>query len=134
MDDEVPIMVRRSVRIDVMLHGHASVAPVHASRVRLSPSAPHRDGQVEIDVVDLSSNGVGFISPVFFPKRTLLKLVVHGPGDGAGPLFTAVGRVQRAVMTDRRPAYMHGLAFEDLTPEQIAAVDGLIGRLSGANA
>lgn len=134
MDEDVPVMVRRSVRVDVMLQGRASVAPAHAQRVRLSTSAPHRDGQVEVDVVDLSTNGAGFISPAFFPKRTLLKLVVHGPDPAAPPLLTAVGRVQRAVMTDRRPAYMHGLAFEDLTAEQGAALDALIGRLLGTGA
>lgn len=134
MDEDVPVMVRRSVRIDVMFQGRASVAPAHAQRVRLSTSAPHRDGQVEVDVVDLSSNGVGFIAPVFFPKRTLLKLVVNAHDPAAPPLFTAVGRVQRAVMTDRRPAYMHGLAFEDLSADQTAAVEALIGRLSGTSA
>lgn len=133
MDGDVPVMVRRSVRIDVMLQGRASVAPAHAQRVRLSTSAPHRDGEVEVDIVDFSSNGVGFISPAFFPKRTLLKLVINGQDPAAPPLLTAVGRVQRAVMTDRRPAYMHGVAFEDLSPEQVAAVEALIGRLAGTS-
>lgn len=58
------------------------------------------------------SNGLGFISPVL-SKRTLLKLVVNVHDPAVPLLFTAVGRVQGAVMTDRRPAYMHGLAFED---------------------
>lgn len=131
MADDVPVMVRRSVRIDVLLQGRASVAPAHAQRVRLSNSAPQRDGQVEVDVVDLSINGIGFISQVFFPKRTLLKLVVMNADPAAPPLLTAVGRVQRSVMTDRRPAYMHGVAFEDLTREQMAEIDAVINRLSG---
>ena len=72
------LVVRRTQRHDVVLRGRFSVSAPHTSIVRLGKASGVRDGSVEADVVDLSGGGIGFLSPVFFPKRLLVDVQVLG--------------------------------------------------------
>jgi hypothetical protein len=119
------LVVRRTQRHDVVLRGRFSVAPPHAHAVRLAKASGARDGVVEGDVVDLSGGGVGFLSPVFFPKRLLMDVQVLAPG-AAAPLLSCRGRVTRVLMTDRRPMYLVGLAFEEMEPAALTALAALL--------
>ena len=40
-------------------------------------------------------------------------------------------RVQRVIMTDRRPAYLIGTAFDCPDQRALEQIDGLLGRLEG---
>lgn len=119
------LVVRRTVRHDVVLRGRFSVAAPHASAVRLAKASGSRDGAVEADIVDLSAGGVGFLSTVFLPKRLLVDVEILAPRSGA-PLLRCRGRVTRTLMTDRRPMYMLGVAFENLDEATTAALATLL--------
>lgn len=119
------LVVRRTQRHDVVLRGRFAVAEPHAQAVRLSRASGARDGSIEGDVVDLSGGGVGFLSPVFFPKRLLMDVQVLAPGS-ASPLLVCRGRVTRVLMTDRRPMYLVGVAFEEMDPAAVAALSALL--------
>ncbi|GJQ28526.1 MAG: hypothetical protein HBSAPP03_04100 [Phycisphaerae bacterium] len=131
MEQQPNLIVRNSVRHDLCLRGQVRVIPEEEGGVRLSPSAGTKDGYVDVDIVDIASGGLGFISMVFFPRTCLLETRVFGPGDGTALVLTARTRVQRVCMTDRRPAYLMGCSFDALTPESKAQLASLLDSLSG---
>lgn len=99
---------------------------------RLASQAGAMDGWLEVDVVDLSHGGMGLISLVFLPRRTLLTVRVFSPqGDGAEILQCPV-RIQRVCMTDRRPAYLLGTSFEQMSPERRSKLDELLESIGGS--
>lgn len=120
MPPETRVIVRTAVRHDVCLRGAVSVVQESGQGVRLSAAAGATDGWIEVDVVDISAGGIGLISTVFFPRRTLLTLRVFSPQAEGVEIFAANARIQRVCMTDRRPAYMLGTSFERLTAAQQA--------------
>lgn len=130
MSDDLPAMVRRTIRFDVMFRGDITIMSSHVGRVRISGSAPLRDAIIESDIVDLSNNGLGFITTVFIPKRTMVLIRAFSPDGGGDELFSISARVQRIVMTDRRPAYLVGVSFEDATPEAVTGLQAAIERLT----
>jgi len=106
------------------------IAPVHAGLVRLSTGSGARDGWIDSGVVDLSSGGVGLITPVFVPRRCLITVRIRADDSPDGPALVEVGaRVQRIVMTDRRPAYLLGTAFEGMNAESARALESLLARM-----
>ncbi len=86
---------------------------------------------MDVDVMDFSGGGVGMLSMVFFPRKTCLRLIVKGLREGEPDLLDAVVRVQRVVMSDRRPAYIIGTSFESPSQAAQAQVDALLARLDG---
>jgi len=131
MDQQPHVIVRTSVRHDLCLRGLVKFVPEGAGGVRLSTAAGAKDGWVDVDVVDLASGGLGFISTVFFPRRSLMKLRVMGPGEGSPVVLEAAVRVQRVHMTDRRPAYLLGCSFDSLSDAERGQLDSLFAALSG---
>lgn len=130
MEGDAALMVRRTVRHDVVLSATIAVAPEHATTVRFSPAAGGRDGWLEVDVVDFSGGGVGLVTSVLLPRLTLLIVRVPNPGGGP-PLLEARCRVQRVSMTDRRPAYLIGTSFEDGSVEAARQIRDLLALLGG---
>ena len=132
MGDQV-FAIRRSQRHDVALPARFCIAPAHSALVRLSSGSGARDGWLDAGLVDLSSGGVGLVTSVFVPRRCLITVRVWGdnsPEAQSEPPILEVGaRVQRIVMTDRRPAYLLGTAFEGLTAEVVRSVEALLTRL-----
>jgi len=89
------------------------VAPAHSHLVRLTARAAAVRGRAEATLVDVSAGGLGVIAPVFLPKNALVHVRVRSPLDPeAEPLLESTLRVKRVVMTDRRPGYLLGLAYE----------------------
>ena len=131
MSGDQSLTTRRSTRYDVVLNGQVSVAPADAGLVRLSASSGAKDGWIDVSVIDVSWGGLGFVTSVFFPRRTVLHIRLSGADNAAPPLVEAAVRVQRVVMTDRRPAYLFGAAFDSLSDEQRARVEALLAALEG---
>lgn len=130
MTDDFDLIVRRSARHDISVNARAAPTQQYASAVRLAASAS-RGGFVDVDVMDFSGGGVGMLSMVFFPRKTCLRLIVKGLREGEPDLLDAVVRVQRVVMSDRRPAYIIGTSFESPSQAAQAQVDALLARLDG---
>jgi hypothetical protein len=127
-------IVRNSSRIDVSLRGLLQIAPESAAAVSFARAAGLKDGRVEVDVVDLSRGGVGVVSLHFVPRRCRVLVSIFGAVHGAAPIATVPCNVQRVCMTDRRPAYLIGAAFEDLTPALQANVNELLSLFEGTSA
>lgn len=121
-------VVRRNQRHDVALRARISVQPERPGGVRLAAPSGVRDGWLECDAVDFGAGGVGFLTPVFLPRRTLIRALVMSDPTTA-PMLDAMLRVQRVVMTDRRPMYLLGTSFEKPTPQTHAQIAELLRAL-----
>lgn len=122
--------IRRMVRHEIAVPGFVRVAVEHSELLKLSSSAGAVDGWLPVDVVDLSGGGIGFISPIFFPRMVALRLKINGNDEGEVMLDTTV-RVQRVLMTDRRPAYLVGTSYVDFSDAAVGQVDEILSRLEG---
>jgi hypothetical protein len=131
MDQQLQVIVRRSVRYDVGIRGSVAIAADHAQLVRFGGGAGTREGWLDVDVVDFSSSGMGMMSQVFIPRRSLLLVRAYGYGPGAPVIVEVPVRVQRVCMTDRRPAYLIGTAFADPPPKSIEQINALLRLLEG---
>jgi hypothetical protein len=131
MDQQLQVIVRRSVRYDVAIRACMSVAPEHAGLVKFGGGAGAKDGWIDVDVIDFSSAGLGVMSQVFVPRRALLLVRVFGPAIGAPVIVETPVCVQRVCMTDRRPAYLIGTAFADPDARAVAQINNLLELLSG---
>lgn len=138
------LLVRGNIRFDIALPARAAVGDEHARKVRLGEASGAVHGWVPVDVVDVSAGGIGLVSGTFFPRRTLLRVEIMPftaeGGAAAGesgvvmtgePLMRCQVRVQRVVMTDRRPAYLLGTSFADSGSEFDEALDGFLRKLDG---
>lgn len=123
--------VRRSVRYDVSIRAAVSIHPDQAQLVRFAAAAGARDGWLDVDLVDFSSNGVGIMSPVFVPRRTVLMARLYAFGPDAPVIVEAPLRVQRVCMTDRRPAYLIGTSYADPGASSISQINRLLELLAG---
>ncbi len=128
MSEAPPVIVRNAVRHDVVIRGSVRIAPCDIAAVRVGPASGAQNGWIDVDIVDLSENGLGLISPVFFPRRTVLEIRVLDHGEAPAVIAHLVIKVQRAIMTDRRPAYLAGCTFENNSNESLHAVRDLLER------
>jgi hypothetical protein len=135
-NDQQTLVVRRSTRYEVAWQGEMSVSRQHAALIRFGPSCGGRDGWVSADIVDFGSGGVGISSPVFVPRRALVRLRMADPsgGSGDGGVLEADLRVQRVTMTDRRPTYLLGTAFAEPPPELVRQIEAMAARLAQSGA
>lgn len=121
--------IRRTVRHEVFLPARMAVNQAHAKIVRLASTSPGEQW-TEVDLVDFSAGGVGLISSVFLPRKCLIQVQVLSLDERCTePLLDATARIQRVVMTDRRPAYLIGTSFVDLTDEQNEQIDAILDQL-----
>src|SRR5262245_63241090 len=86
MPQEQQVMVRQAVRHDVYIRGTIAIAEEHASAVRFSANSGAKDGWLDVDVLDFSSGGIGFISTVFVPRKTLLYIRLFAPNVPRPPI------------------------------------------------
>ena len=128
MEQDSGVMVRHTQRYDASLRARISICPEHAPVIRLAPGSGVKDGWIDMDVVDFSSGGIGLVSLVWLPRRTLVQFQLHAPGrEREEPVVQGRTRVQRVTMTDRRPAYLLGTAFETpVDPKLRAEMEALI--------
>jgi hypothetical protein len=131
MAAETEVIVRRSVRHDVVMRAAISIAPEHARHVKFGAAAGAREGWVDGDVVDFSAGGLGFVSGLFVPRKARIGVRVFSPVNPEDVLLTCIVRVQRVTMTDRRPAYLLGTSFENPPPEVGVQINDLLAILSG---
>ena len=126
------LIFRKSARFDLSLPARIRVAEAHAGTVRFTAAAGARQGWLPVDLVDFSAGGLGFLCGVFVPRRCVLQIEVDGrEGGQSGTLFQGICRVQRVVMTDRRPAYLVGASFEQPSQESEAEISRVLGMLEG---
>lgn len=125
------LSVRRSARYEVALPGRVRIAAEHRSIVRFAPSSGARDGWIPVDIIDVGTGGVGLFSPIFLPRNADADLEILGHQERGGVLLACRSRVQRVVMTDRRPAYLLGLAFVGQSPETVKKISDLLNALEG---
>ncbi len=128
MEQSEALIVRRHSRLDVSLRCKVAIDDEHKALVRFT-SAGH-GGWIDADVIDLSAGGLAFIAGVFIPKRCRVNVRIVSVEDALAPLVELAIRVQRVQMTDRRPAYLIGGAFDRASAEQIAQIEGLIQQFS----
>jgi len=125
------LIIRRNERHDLALPARFAVAPPHREMLRFASSVASRDGWVDCDLIDFSTGGLGVISDVFVPRMARLRIRVYRDEKREELVLEAPVRVQRAVMTDRRPAYLVGTAFEDLERETHGRVEKMLALLGG---
>lgn len=124
------LIIRRSVRHEIVLHAKVRVAPEHAETVRYAKGIADSDGWISVDLVDFATGGSGFISTVYLPRGLVLELQIPGrPGEPA--LTITRTRVVRVQMTDRRPAYLVGVAYIESDDQTNANVDAMLARIEG---
>lgn len=105
-----------------------SVAPEHQSLVRFNPAICERDGWIPATLADISPGGLGLMTKVFLPRMSIARVRVMRGQDERQVLDVKV-RLQRVTMTDRRPAYLLGTSFVDLTEEQRSIVQAITAEL-----
>lgn len=120
------LVVRKNVRHDVALRAAVSITGYCTDIVRLSPAANAPTGWLDLDCVDLSLGGVGFASPVFFPRQTKLKVKLFSPSESNKVILECVCVVRRVIMTDGRPAYHLGTSFDDMSEEMRVKAEQLL--------
>ncbi|MEX2219216.1 MAG: PilZ domain-containing protein [Phycisphaerales bacterium] len=99
------------------------VAQAHAEAVKLASIGA--DGPAT-RIVDYSNGGLGLRSSVYLPLTCMLRLRV---GMAAGGHLEVDVKVQRVVMSDRKPTFYVGTAFETGTPEHQKTVAAVLAAL-----
>lgn len=126
------LIIRRSIRHEIVLPARVRVAPEHAEFVRYAKGVADTEGWIGVDLVDFASGGAGFISTVFMPRAAVLELrIAHPDRPDAPPLVSARTRVVRVQMTDRRPAYLVGVAYLDPDEIAVAQINDMLARIEG---
>lgn len=97
-----------------------------AARVRFARSALTSTGEIAGTTVDLSEGGIGIIVDTYVPRWCRVWVRIPSPIEGHPPLLAVGGAVHRCVMCDRRPAYLLGIGFPDITPEERTAIAALL--------
>lgn len=130
---ESGLIVRRSVRHEIVLPVLVRVAPEHADEIRFAKGVTDPQGWITCDLVDFATGGCGFVTPCYFPRGSILEVRLTLPGD-TSPALDTRARVMRVQMTDRRPAYLVGVAFVE-TEEQVQnQIDAILDRIEGMSA
>lgn len=138
MADGRDLIVRRTQRYDIVLPARFVVDDEHLDRVRYSGRG--RDGWIDADVMDFGAGGVGFMCEVFIPRKALLRIRIFPPGSNLSdqpideeqiPLLEGTVRVQRVVMTDRRPGYLVGTSFTEPNQKLDRQIDEMLELLKG---
>ena len=126
------LIVRRTERFEISLPGKVRVAMQHLDAVQFVKGVTGEDRWFDVDVVDFSEGGVGFVSDIFFARALELELMIPDTsGLSDQPMLLCEMQVKRVQMTDRRPAYLVGCAFGELLENQREDVERLISKLLG---
>jgi hypothetical protein len=126
------LIIRRSVRHEIVLPARVRVAPDHAETVRFAKGVTDADGWILVDLVDFASGGAGFISGVYLPRGVVLELRIPPPDAPDGPVLVSTRtRVVRVQMTDRRPAYLVGVAYLNPDDASIVQINAMLARIEG---
>jgi hypothetical protein len=127
------LAVRRYERYLCDLPAMVDIAPSSAGAVCLGQAAVGTNGRVSARVTDCSAGGLGLKSPVYFPHTANLRVTITLPAPLSGSLDVCL-RVQRVAMTDRKPTYYVGGAFEGLSGDHLSTVQALMEALKASGA
>jgi len=130
MAEQTAVSVRRSSRHDVSLRAQVAIAGTHANLVRLAAPAGARHGWLDVDVVDVSAGGLGFLANVFLPRECRVRVQVFLDDSGT-PAAEIPLKVQRVNMTDRRPAYLIGASITDASDVEREKWKSVLTRIAG---
>jgi len=126
------LIIRTNERHEISLPAKARVAFSHADLVKLSKAAGTHDGWIDVHLIDFSNAGIGFVSTVFFPRGAMIEIVVpNGDDSTQDAMIKCEIRVMRVQMTDRRPAYLIGGAFIDVSERLQSQIETLMSRFDG---
>jgi hypothetical protein len=126
------LIVRRTERFEISIPARVRVAMQHVDAVQFAKGVTDSDRWMNIDVVDFSGGGVGFVTDLFFARSLDVEIEIPALGDSGGEsLLKCYLRVKRVQMTDRRPAYLIGCAFTNVDEEIQSAIDALLELLRG---
>ena len=126
------LMMRRSERHDVALPAKVRVAPEHHEVVVYSKGVTDDGGWLDVELIDFSTGGFGFVAPYLFPRGVVLEIKIGSPIESdERMLLECTIRVMRVQMTDRRPAYLCGASFASMNEEVEAQIEKLLNELSG---
>lgn len=108
------------------------IAESSVAQVRMSPAAMNRHGRVDGTLTDISGGGAGLVIPEYVPQWCRVTLAIHEEAGSSEALVRASGAVRRVQMLDRRPSYLVGVGFEDLSESSMGEIAALIARIDGA--
>ncbi len=95
------------------------------------PGVLSKHSRIDGTLMDISSGGAGLVVGEYIPKWSRVVLGVHRNEDDAGSLVKAEGVVRRVQMLDRRPSYLVGVGFSNLSEEELAQISELISEIDG---
>lgn len=126
------LIVRRTERFEISLPAKVRVAMNHIEMVQFAKGVAGDDRWIDVDVVDFSEGGVGFVSDIFFARSLDLELLIpENAESGSAEMLQCQMQVKRVQMTDRRPGYLIGCSFVSLDNEHRDSIETLISRLLG---
>ncbi len=129
------VNIRKHRRHDLVLPASISIAPEHQSVVRFSQSVCVRDGWVPATLTDFSPGGIGFVVEVYLPRKSLIRVRVSNPDESVKESVLDIkARIMRVQMTDRRPAFLVGTVYADLTTQQVSSIETLAAFLDQSDA
>jgi hypothetical protein len=130
LSDQPPVIIRQSTRHDVVLRALVAFSQSQDGKACFSSQAGARDGWTDADLLDISGGGLGLITRLFIPRRALIRVRLFESEEMVQPMIEVQARVQRVVMTDRRPAYLLGASIEGLTSQELEGLDRFLRRLN----
>lgn len=108
-----------------------SIPGAALTQVRLAASALSRFGRIEGTLVDISGGGAGLVVGEYVPRWSPVTLAVHRTSESEASLISAPAVVRRVRMLDRRPSYLIGVGFEDLSGSVLTELEALLAEIDG---
>ena len=142
MAETSTLMFRGETRHEVAVSVWIRVAGPHQNAVRVRGAAHGSAGAIDGLMLDISASGAGVVSSLLVPKMTRVDVAIDLSSCANPAISLADGelrlpcRVMRVAMTDRRPAYLLGLAFDTdrIEPGVRASIQHLLDGLDGVEA
>ena len=111
-----------------------SLRPPDTERVCFSRSAVAPDGSWHGTVVDVSDGGIGLICEVYVPVWSHVHVRIPWPNDADRTLFEVECLTRRVQLLDRRPAYLVGFQYDDLSEHQRGALHEFMNLIEESSA
>ena len=126
------LVVRRTERFEISLPARIRVAMQHIESVQFAKGVTDDDRWINIDITDFGLGGVGFVTNLILPRALDLELQIFDIGEQSDQIMVNCQmKVKRVQMVDRRPGYLIGCAFGEMSDEAQVGLDSLIDRLIG---
>jgi hypothetical protein len=108
---------------------------VSGPAVTLAKAALGHQGKLQARLVDVSRGGMGLAAQTYLPSSCRITISVTVPdGSGKERTISATAKVHRSAMTDRKPTYYIGAAFDGDDSARDGAVEKFIQMLRDSGA